>query len=144
MSKVFPKQRFLVAEAVLPPPIPTALSILSGDNQNGLTGEALANPFVVEVRDQYDAPMEGITVRFTVLAGSGLLSATTVITDANGQAESTFSLGVESRNEYSVSVSVTGIQEKQEVFTAEGIRVAKTLNIISGRQPSEGLPGIGA
>ena len=52
------------AEASLPPPMPTAPSIVSGDNQNGLTGDPLTNPFVVEVRDQYDDPMEGVIVIF--------------------------------------------------------------------------------
>ena len=65
------------AEAGLPPPEPTTLSIVSGDNQNGLTGEALANPFVVEVRDQYDDPMAGVTVTFAVSEGGGSLSSDT-------------------------------------------------------------------
>ena len=56
------------AEASLPPPVPTTVSILSGDNQNGLTGEPLMNPFVVEVRDQYDDPIEDVTVTFAVIA----------------------------------------------------------------------------
>ena len=46
--------------------MPTALSIISGDNQSGLTSEALANPFVIEVRDQNGGPMEGVTVTFAV------------------------------------------------------------------------------
>ena len=75
------------AGASLPPPMPTTLAAISGDNQNGLTGETLLNPFVVEVRDQYDAAMEGVTVTFTLLTGGGSLSAETVMTDANGQAQ---------------------------------------------------------
>ncbi len=119
--------------------IPPTLTSVSGNNQMSATGTALANPFVVEVRDQYDAPMEGITVKFTVLAGSGLLSATTAITDANGRAESTLTLGP-NLGPNRVSVSVAGIR-KQEVFTAEGIRVAKTLNVISGNN-LQGQPGM--
>ena len=83
------------AGASLPPPMPTTLAAISGDNQNRLTGEALLNPFVVEARDQYDAVMEGVTVTFTLLTGGGSLSAETVMTDSNGRAESALTLGSE-------------------------------------------------
>ena len=87
--------RLFSAEATLPPPVPTRLSIVSGDNQTGVTGETLPNPFVVEVLDQRGDPMEGATVTFTVSAGGGSLSATTGTTDANGRAESTLTLGAD-------------------------------------------------
>ena len=90
--------------------MPTTLAAISGDNQNGLTGEALLNPFVVEVRDQYDAAMEGVTVTFTLLTGGGSLSAETTTTDANGQAETTLTLGNEP-GEYTLEVSVEGITQ---------------------------------
>ena len=105
------------AEATLPPPMPTTLSIVSGDNQNGLIGEALANPFVVEVRDQYDDPMAGVPVTFTVLTGDGSLSLEMGLTDANGQAESRLTLGNEPGG-YTVTVSVEGIIETA-TFNAE-------------------------
>ena len=98
------------AEASLPPPMPTTLAAVSGDNQTGLTGETLLNPFVVEVHDQYDAVMEGVTVTFTLLTGGGSLSAETTTTDANGQAETTLTLGNEP-GEYTLEVSVEGITQ---------------------------------
>ena len=98
------------AEATLPPPMPTALSIISGDNQTSLTGETLMNPFVVEVRDQYGDPMEGVTVTFTVTAGDGTLSTITATTDANGQAEITLTLGSDPGTN-TVDFSVEGIAE---------------------------------
>ena len=121
------------AEASLPPPVPTTLSIVSGENQNGLTGEALANPFVVEVRDQYDAPIAGVTVTFAVSEGGGALSATTATTDANGRAESTLTLGSDPGTT-SVEASVEGIS-RTEVFSAEASLpppVATSLSIVSG------------
>jgi hypothetical protein len=96
------------AEATLPPPIPTTLEGISGDNQNGLTGEVLANPFVVEVRDQNSDLMEGVTVTFTVNAGGGSLSDTSVKTDANGLAQSTLTLG-SSPGTNTVEASVEGL-----------------------------------
>ena len=104
------------AEATLPP-TPTALSIISGDNQSGVTGEALAAPFVVEVRDQYSNPMGGVTVTFAVTAGDGALSATAATTDTNGRAASTLTPG-SNPGTNTVSASVEGISQTV-AFTAE-------------------------
>ena len=98
------------AEASLPPPTPTAPSIISSENQEGLTGEPLVDPLVVEVHDQYGDPLEGVTVTFTVIAGDGMLSATTVATDPSGQAETTLTLGTEPGG-YTVEVGVEGVAE---------------------------------
>ena len=98
------------AEASLRPPEPTMLSSVSGDNQMGLISETLMNPFVVEVRDQYDDPMEGVVVTFALLVGSGSLSLEVGTTDANGQAESTLTFGSDSGT-YTVEVSAEGITE---------------------------------
>ena len=118
------------AEANLPPPEPTILSIVSGDNQEGMIGEALVDSFVVEVRDQYDAPMEGVTVNFAVSAGGGSLSDTSVYTNDNGLAQSTLTLG-QTTGTNTVTAAVTGI-EGQRTFTAEGIRIPLAFWIITG------------
>ena len=104
------KTEIFNAEGTLPPPIPTTLSIVSDDNQTGLTGETLADPFVVDVHDQYGDPIEGVMVTFTVLGGDGVLSTETTMTDANGRAEITLTLGAEP-GEYTVEVSVEGVAE---------------------------------
>ena len=98
------------AEASLPPPAPTTLSIVSDDNQTGLTGETLADPFVVEVLDQYGNPISGVTVTITVLGDDGVLSTETTMTDANGRAEITLTLGTEPGG-YTVEVGVEGVAE---------------------------------
>ena len=97
-------------ETSLPPPVATSLSIVSGGNQTGLTGEALVNPFVIEVRDQYDDPMAGVTVTFAVSEGGGSLNAAAATTNANGRAESTLTLG-SGTGTNSVEVSIEGITE---------------------------------
>ena len=66
---------------------------ISGDEQEGPAGAVLAEPFVIEVRDQNNTPMEGAEVTFAVTDGSGTLSATTATTDENGRAASTLTLG---------------------------------------------------
>ena len=114
-------------------PKATRLEKISGDDQTGLTGGVWAAPFVVEVLDQYDAPLEGTPVTFTVLTGGGILSAETTRTDANGLATSTLRLGAEAGT-HTVEVSVEGISEPV-TFTAEVPLPPATptrLSIVSG------------
>ena len=73
--------------------ITPGLSKVSGDNQSGVSGTVLLNPFVVEARDQSLSVLEGISVTFTVTAGGGTLNVTHTTTDENGKAESTLTLG---------------------------------------------------
>ena len=96
--------------------ITPGLSKVSGDNQTGVSGALLANPFVVEVRDENLSTLEGVSVTFAVVAGDGTLSATHIMTDENGRAESTLTLG-SNRGINTVSVSVTGIAQPV-TFTA--------------------------
>ena len=118
--------------------IPKKLEIVAGIDQEGLPGEALEKPFVVEVRDQTDKPLPGVEVTFLATNGGGTLSVTNATTDNNGRAETTLTLGPEPGTN-TVEATVTGIEEKR-TFTVEGIRIPKTLEIISGVD-QEGLPG---
>ena len=118
--------------------IPKTLEIISGVDQAGLLGDVLEKAFVVEVRDQTDKPLPGVEVTFSVSSGDGTLSATSATTDSNGRAESTLTLGPEPGTN-TVEATVTGIEEKR-TFNADGIRIPKTLEIISGVDQA-GLPG---
>ena len=118
--------------------IPKTLEISSGVDQEGLPGEALEKPFVVEVRDEFDKPLPGAQVTFTVTSGGGTLSETSVTTNSIGRAETILTLGPNPGTN-TVTVSVAGSQETR-TFNAEGIRIPKTLEIISGKD-QEGLPG---
>ena len=91
-----------------------AFWIISGDKQQGLLGEALAKPFVVEVRDQSGDPLPGVQVAFSVSIGGGMLSATSATTDSNGRSESILTLGP-NPGANTVEVAAAGIQEKQSV-----------------------------
>ena len=68
----------------------------------------------MEVRDQYDEPLPDVEVTFSVASGGGVLSGTSVMSNNNGHAESTLTLGPDPGTN-SVTVSVTGIQEEQTV-----------------------------
>ena len=96
---------------------PTTLAKVSGDTQQGTSGTALAQPFVVEVQDANSVAFAGVPVAFAVSGGGGTLSATSTTTDANGQAESTLTLG-SSAGTNTVRASAQGISQTA-IFTAE-------------------------
>ena len=85
-------------------PHPRTLTKISGDEQKGLSSTALADPLVVEVRDQNGDLFEGARVSFAVTAGDGTLSTTTATTDARGRASTTLTLG-EELGAYTVEVT---------------------------------------
>ena len=89
--------------------ITSGLSKVSGDNQAGISGAVLANPFVVEVRTENLSVLEGIVVTFAITAGDGTLSVTNTTADENGRAESTLTLGP-NLGTNTVSVSTVGIE----------------------------------
>jgi hypothetical protein len=72
--------------------VPT-LSVVSGDNQSGAAGTALAQPLVVALNDSGGNPVVGETVSFTVTGGGGSVSAASVVTGASGQASTVLTLG---------------------------------------------------
>ena len=109
---------------------PHTLLKISGDTQKGVSGTALANPFVVEVRDANSDAFEGVRVTFAVTAGGGTLRTQSTTTNSNGRAESTLTLGPNPGTN-TVSVSAAGIQQTV-TFNAEGVRTPHTLLKISG------------
>ena len=66
---------------------------VSGDGQTSRVSTALATPFVVAVYDERGEPMKGVSVRFTITSGGGVLSATTATTNAAGSARTILTLG---------------------------------------------------
>ena len=89
--------------------ITPGLSKVSGDNQSGVPGAVIANPFVIEVRDENLSTLEGISVTFAITAGGGTLNVTRTTTDKNGAAQSTLTLG-QTPGTNVVSVSAAGIE----------------------------------
>ncbi len=117
---------------------PTTLEPISGDDQESLPGKTLANPFVVEVKDEDGLVYEGVPVTFAVTAGDGTLVKRSTTTDSNGKAENTLTLG-KNPGTNTVRASVKTIP-KSVTFNAEGIRAPTTLLKISG-DDQEGYPG---
>ena len=111
-------------------PRPHTIQIISGNNQQSSPGSALANPFVVEVRDQNGNPLQGVRVTYSVTAGDGKLSGRfgveNAVTDASGRAQRTLTLGP-NPGANAVKVSVVGIVEGFETtFNAIGVGTPTT------------------
>jgi hypothetical protein len=73
--------------------VATTISVVSGDAQD-LDFNEVSAALVVEVLDQNDDPMEGLTVTFTGSGVSHSLSAGSAVTGANGQAQVTVTAGI--------------------------------------------------
>ncbi|MCY3760407.1 MAG: Ig-like domain-containing protein, partial [Gemmatimonadetes bacterium] len=120
--------------------IPQTLTKVSGDEQKGLAEETLADPFVVLVLDKDGRPLSGTTVTFSVAAGGGTLSATTVLSDSSGRAISTLTLGTEpGRN----TVAVKAGELKPVIFSATGQPIPGMFTIFGDEQqgtPNTALP----
>ncbi|MDE2832798.1 MAG: hypothetical protein OXN20_21985 [Gemmatimonadota bacterium] len=115
-------------------PRPQTLEKISGDNQQGTLSAVLANPYVVEVRDQQGNPVQDAQVTFTVTSGDGKLSGRFVIenvtTDTNGRAQSTFSLG----SDVGTNTVKASIGAQEVIFNAVGIETPATPVISSAYQ----------
>ena len=100
--------------------VPTTLTKISGDAQTGTSGAALADPFVVEVKDGANPPktFAEVPVTFAVTAGGGTLSVTSATTGANGRASAQLTLGTtDSTNTVTASVTHAGTT-RSVTFTA--------------------------
>jgi hypothetical protein len=85
---------------------PPVLSIVSGNGQTGTAGTALAQPLVVQVT-RNGVPIPGVGVIWAAGPGMGGLSAASPVTDAQGRAQATWSLGA-TPGAQAVSATVTG------------------------------------
>ena len=107
--------------------VPTTLTKVSGDVQTGLPSTALANPFVVEVKDGATPAktFAGVPVTFAVAGGGGTLNTTSTTTDANGRAQTTLTLG-----------SASGTNTVTATVTHAGKTLTQTFTAVGNRPPT--------
>jgi len=120
------------------------LLIVSGNNQTGRPGEPLEQPLTVRAVDENGRPVTGATVRFTVTAGDGTLSAgedvpaaiKEAVTGSDGRASVNLSLGP-SLGLNQVVVTVVGLEGLPPAFTAiaEGEEGEETQPLGAGGLP---------
>ncbi|NOY79201.1 MAG: T9SS type A sorting domain-containing protein [Calditrichaeota bacterium] len=132
---VIPNQTVTFTATALPDN-PVAIHYVSGNNQSGSGGQALANPFVVRVVDQYGNPVPNYPVTFVITQGDGSLSnSQPVSTDANGLASTILTLGLTSATN-TVEARAGSLQNSPIVFvaTAESGIASKILYVSGNNQ----------
>ena len=91
------------------PIIPAALSIVSGNNQQGNTGAVLSAPLMIKVTDRNGAGLAGVLINFTVTPGTGAtLSLPQAITLNDGTAQTGVTLG-STAGTVTVTASASGV-----------------------------------
>lgn len=95
------------------------LRTLSGDNQSAVVGQGFGQPLVVQAVDSNGQPVQGIQVSFNVRSGQASLSPASATTDAQGQAR---------------TIATAGIQTGAVVVAAEFAGNATLFNLTVGAQ----------
>jgi hypothetical protein len=83
---------------------PAQLNKISGDNQSGDANQALAQPLTIKVTDNLNNPISNVVVYFDVSQGGGSVDHTSILTDANGFAETIWTLGEDDNQEIMVQI----------------------------------------
>jgi hypothetical protein len=106
-----------------------------GGGQSAVVGSTLA-PYQVKVTDLNGAPKEGVTVTWTVQLGGGSVAPGSSVTDAQGLAEATATLGLVAGTQ-TVRASAAGYDGSPVSFTSTGTPdVPTTLSKFSGDNQS--------
>lgn len=119
---------------------PAEIIKISGDNQSGSVETPLQNPFVVELRDEFDNRVPDFDVEFSISSqpenAGAALSSTTARTDSDGQASSILTMGNKAGT-YTVDASAADVSAI--TFTA-----TISAYTISGNISKDGtaLPGV--
>lgn len=103
---------------------PAVLQELTGNRQQATVGTSLGQPFVVEVLDARGRAVGGTTVAFAVASGGGSVSPTSAVTNEDGEARTTLTLGTFA-GEQTVTATVTGLPAV--TFTATALAGAPVL-----------------
>ncbi len=111
---------------VLVLPKAASIEVVSGSAQSGIAGAQLAQPLVVRARATDNLPIEGVTVQFAVTAGGGSVSAASAVTDSNGLAQVSWTLGA-TLGAQTVTASSTGLTGSPLAFTATPLAPPTTL-----------------
>jgi hypothetical protein len=89
----------------------------SGDGQTGASGAALPQPIVVKVAASDGVGVVGAPVTFTVSTGGGSVSPSSGVTDANGLAQTAWTLGPSAGTQF-LGVTSAALASSQLTYSA--------------------------
>ncbi len=110
----------------------SVLKIHAGDNQTGTERKPLAEPFVVQLLDTENKPVEGYRVRFNIGFGRGRFSDESVRTDSEGFAKTTFT----PYSRGTLRIEATAGRVPLVTFTVTMVRPLGKLLVVSGDNQS--------
>ena len=111
----------------------------SGNTQTGVVGTALAQPVVVKVAATDGVGVGGATVNFSVASGGGSVANSSVVSDANGLAQTTWKLGTATGTQ-SVTASSGSLTNSPLTFTATA-QAATATKLVNTSAPANGVAG---
>jgi subtilisin family serine protease len=119
---------------------PSTLTLVSGDAQSVVNAPAAAaQPLVVKVTDPKNRPVSGVAIAWSASDPNAKLSAAASSTDAQGQAQVTWTLG-DGAGVQSVTATTTAIPNARVVFEAKNAVTSLSGTVTVARA----LPGSGA
>ena len=102
-------------------PLASTMAAVSGSGQTGIIGKpsptTLPQPLVVKVTATDGLPVAGVTVSFAVTGGGGTVSPVSATTDANGLAQTSWTLG-NTAGAQAISASSAGLAGSPVSFSA--------------------------
>jgi len=122
-------------------PVGRSLSVLSGKNQSAKINETLSDPLQIKVLDQDENPVEGETVVFRVIQGSGSVGAgldnegraIVAETDADGIATTSFKLGTRvGTANHKVRAAVVGYENQVVINATATGGIGEKISVNSG------------
>lgn len=124
------------------PQSPAAVALATGGAQTGVAGARLQQPIGVKVTGASGAALAGVTVSFSVPAGSGSLSAATANTNGSGIASVLWTLGTRAGADVdTLTASVSGLPDKTITVTASANAAAPAALVIVSGDAQVGNPG---
>ena len=120
-----------------PPPVTVARAPVSGNNQSGTVGQALASPIrVIVTRD--GAPEVGTTVTWAATGTGASVNPTSAITDAAGLAATTWTLPHGAGGGKTATATVAGAGGSPVSFSATALPSAATQVALSAGNAQSG------
>jgi hypothetical protein len=111
---------------------PSVLSLVDGDVQTDTVTRVLDAPVRVRVTDEFNNPIAGHAVAWSIASGDALTSDDTTFTDANGLATTLVTLG-DTVGAVTVHATAVGLTGSPVAFTATSTNdVMNGLNVVSG------------